>query len=142
MIPIRSGAFKLNLIELMWSGQSFHRKSVLKNNGFFSFYFYRNMFYKVFRLPKATSFGASSLYLVYCLLLEPFLLFQFVISLLFSSEIDSYFCYHDILSSTRFLSEQKTNLSLWKIFSHNVQLDLVKLFRFYDELINELLFQT
>lgn len=100
------------------------------------------MFYKVFRLTKAISFGASSLYLVYCLLLEPFLLFQFVISLLFSSEIDSYFCYHDILSSTRFLSEQKTNLSLWKKVSHNVQLDLVKLFRFYDELINELLFQT
>lgn len=137
MIPIRSGAFKLDLIELMWSGQSFHRKSVLKNNVFFAFYFYRNMFYKVFRLPKATSFGASSLYLVYCLLLEPFLLFQFVISLLFSSEIDSYFCY--LIYKVR---QDSCLNNLWKKVSHNVQLDLVKLFQFYDELINELLFQT
>lgn len=88
------------------------------------------MFYKVFRLPKATSFGASSLYLVYCLLLEP--LFP---------------CSSHLKLTAIFVTIYKVRQdsclnNLWKKVSHNVQLDLVKLFRFYDELINELLFQT
>lgn len=94
------------------------------------------MFYKVFRLTKATSFGASSLYLVYCLLLEPF----FYFSLLFP-------CSSHLKLTAIFVTIYKVRQdsclnNLWKKVSHNVQLDLVKLFRFYDELINELLFQT